>query len=72
MKQVRLGHGCANISPKILLEEEKLKTDQAIVDEDYVPQPFLDHSFDPHVWMHDLATIDHLSKHNFVMRRVMT
>ena len=43
-----------------LLEDEKLKTDRAIsgADEDYVPQPFPKHSFDPHVWMQVLATID--------------
>ena len=41
-----------------LLDEEKLKIDWAVADEDYVPQPFLEHSFDPHVWMQVLATID--------------
>ena len=39
-----------------LLEEEKLKTTKHIVDEDYVPRPLRYHSFDPHVWMHVLAT----------------
>ena len=53
-----LGAWIFRLHSQDLLDEEKLKIDRAIIDEDKVPQPFLKHSFDPHVWMQVLATID--------------
>ena len=53
-----IGAWICQVHSQNLLDEEKILTDKAVVDEAYIPQPFPEDEIDPHLWIQVLATID--------------
>ena len=53
-----IGAWICQVHSQNLLDEEKILTDKAVVDEVYIPQPFPEDEIDPHLWIQVLATLD--------------
>ena len=47
-----------------ILAEDRLLTDKALMEKDYVPSPFPEHLMDDHEWMHILAALDTCTVYN--------